>query len=116
MPSLVYGGGGVFLKGVVTDPYDRRIPGCLVSVASTTFRSRPVFTNSAGYFEVVIPLVEGQSSELNQPPLLEIYWNEEVLFRQPLIALHPVSADADWQHLLIEGGSVDLGSIRVGRR
>jgi hypothetical protein len=115
VPSLAYGG-GLLLKGRILDQYDRPLPGCLVSVASTKFRSHPVFTDSNGYFEALAPAMSDQSTPASPLPYLEIYWNAEVIFRQPLTVFRAVSTDKDWDRLLKWGGSADLGEIRVGSR
>jgi hypothetical protein len=99
------------LSGIVQDPHGQPIPEAIVSVVSIRTRNKPVYTDSEGHFlaTVFLPVDPGS--------FLEIYWNEELMFRQPLNKLQFEDAagfDSRRTQILQSGGFLRLQPIRVG--
>jgi hypothetical protein len=74
----------VVVTGHVVNPDGEPLPGMLVSIATTSYR-RSSYTNRDGSFEIGII---ASYQDTDQDLFLEIYWSEELMFRQPLIDLH----------------------------
>jgi hypothetical protein len=120
--------GGLLIQGRIISPNGSPLPGCLVSIASPSvahsgaMRSRGVLTEDDGAFAV--PFFADPNGQ-TAPPYLEIYWNAQLIFRQPLNSLplarnaiyenkHPSTAGWDLEKYLTYGGEITLEPIRVG--
>jgi hypothetical protein len=100
--------GGFFIQGTILNPDHVAIPGIKVSFTSALYIS-PVFTDSNGRFETVIPAVDLTFL------YLQIYWNDNLMFSQPLRSL--ASQDpANWYRVQRDGiGEIILRPIVLGR-
>jgi hypothetical protein len=106
--------GGLFIRGTILNPSHIAIPGVGVSftsVASRTFYVRPVYTDDQGGFAMVIPPENPRSL------YLEVYWNQDLMFRQPLRSLPSENlSDEQWADLERYGtGEIILRPIVLGR-
>jgi hypothetical protein len=112
------------LSGTIVDSSQRPLPGCLVSVVSEFGRSAPAFTQEEGKFSLEASLPPDSSPTASSTPFLEIYWNRQLMFRQPLASLTMASAVpnnrqsvvmSSWPNLLHDGGRVVLQPIKLGK-
>lgn len=99
------------------------LPGCLISIASAGYgRSKSVCSASNGSFEISFESSPAAASA--DIPYLEIYFDNELIFRQPLSTLpiergishsdHPQQLEqASWSELLRWGGEVTLRPVKV---
>jgi hypothetical protein len=113
----------VEIGGKVIDPYGLSIPNAVVSFVAPNFRSDKNVTDDYGRFDVSLRVPQREDL------LLEIYWNEEVIFRRPLNVLsfdYIESQGAPFpgflegyrtrlSYALQHGGYISLNPIRVGR-
>ena len=114
----------LLLSGKIVNPSGQPLPGCLLSVVSSFGRSAPTFSQGDGSFQLEVALPPGSSSVASSIPFLEVYWNKELMYRQPVTSLtiesalpkfQTVSGPTDWTNLLHDGGRVELKPIRLGR-
>jgi hypothetical protein len=114
----------LLLSGKIVNPAGEALPGCVLSVVSSFGRSAPTFSQGDGSFQLEVALPPGSSPAARSTPFLEVYWNKELMYRQPLASLtiesaHPksptASSAADWANLLHDGGRVEVVPIRLGR-
>jgi hypothetical protein len=106
--------GGLFIRGTILNPEHIAIPGVGVSfksVESRTFYVKPVYTDDLGRFEMVIPPENPKSL------YLEVYWNQDLMFRQPLRSLPSENlSDEQWTDVERYGmGEIILRPIVLGR-
>lgn len=116
--------GTLLIQGQVVDTNGNPLDGCLVSIAQaspTQQRSRGVLTEGGGKFEVAFASNYSPSNQQTSSyPYLEIYWDETLIFRQPLPSLriergNQASNASGWIYYLVAGGQVILSPIRVSR-
>lgn len=114
----------LLLSGRLVNSSGQALPGCVLSVVSLFGRSAPTFSQGDGSFQLQVPLPPDNSPTASSSPFLEIYWNKELMYRQPLASLtiesalpksQTVSGPTNWADLLRDGGRVELRPIRVGR-
>src|ERR1700732_2378840 len=112
----------LLLSGKIVNPAGEALPGCVLSVVSSFGRSAPTFSQGDGSFQLDVALPPGSSP--SGTPFLEVYWNTELMSRQPVASLtiesalpktQPVSGPTDWANLLHDGGRVAVKPIRLGR-
>jgi hypothetical protein len=112
------------LSGKIVNPSGQPLPGCLLSVVSSFGRSAPTFSQGDGSFQLEVALPPGNSPAASSTPFLEVYWNKELMYRQPVTSLtiesalakfQTVSGPTDWTNLLHDGGRVEVKPIRLGR-
>jgi hypothetical protein len=112
------------VEGRIVNSAGAPLPGCAVYVASPFLKSAPVFSQADGSFTVATPLPsDDTSSAARSTPFLEIYWDQQLMFRLPLASL-PIetaipqnrssSQSTSWSGLLHDGGTVVLKTIRLG--
>jgi hypothetical protein len=99
------------IAGMVLDPQGTPIPEAIVSIVSQNARGKRIYTDGQGHFIDIVPLPVDPGS------FLEIYWNEELMFRQPLMRLPREGSynTKKWADLCDSGGFLRLEPIRVGR-
>ncbi len=86
MPSVVNAQGMVAVTGQLIDGRsDRPAPGLVVSLVHPILgRSAPSFSNGFGQFGwSAIPVRP-------EPYFLEVYWNQNLIYRQPVRVLAPI--------------------------
>jgi hypothetical protein len=114
----------LLLSGKIVNPSGQPLPGCLLSVVSSFGRSAPTFSQGDGSFQLEVALPPGSSPAASSTPFLEVYWNKELMYRQPVTSLtiesalpkfQTVSGPTDWTKLLHGGGRVEVQPIRLGR-
>jgi len=110
----------LLLSGKIVNPAGEALPGCVLSVVSSFGRSAPTFSQGDGSFQLDVALPPGSSPVASGTPFLEVYWNTELMYRQPVASLtiesaQPVSGPTDWANLLHDGGRVAVKPIRLGR-
>jgi hypothetical protein len=114
----------LLLSGGLVNSSGQALPGCLLSVVSLFGRSAPTFSQGDGSFQLEVALPPGSSPAASSTPFLEVYWNKELMYRQPVTSLtiesalpkfQTVSGPTDWTNLLHDGGRVELKPIRLGR-
>jgi len=112
----------LLLSGKIVNPAGEALPGCVLSVVSSFGRSAPTFSQGDGSFQLEVALPPGGSSIASSTPFLEVYWNKELMYRQPVASLTIESAlpksqtvSGDWPNLLRDGGRVAVKPIRLGR-
>ena len=102
-------GGGLEISGIVQNPNGLPIPQAIVSIVSIQQRSEPAFTDGEGRFLIVV------FPPVGPDVFLEIYWNRELMFRQPLIQLAIDRSQAGTgRDVFNSGGFVRLAPITVG--
>src|SRR6266481_6246508 len=101
----------LLLSGKIVNPAGAALPGCVLSVVSSFGRSAPTFSQGDGSFQLEVALPPGNSA--GSTPFLEVYWNKELMYRQPVASLTIESAlpksqtvSGDWPNLLHDGGWV----------
>jgi hypothetical protein len=110
------GGTGLLIRGKITDLQGKPLDGCLVSIAAApSTRSRGVLTEQ-GNFEV--PITSDSGAQLSTVPYLEVYWDQQLIFRQPLTSLRIENENAGssmqtWIYYLRYGGEISLSPIAV---
>jgi hypothetical protein len=114
----------LLLSGKIVNPTGEALPGCVLSVVSSFGRSAPTFSQGDGSFQLEVALPPSSSPPASRTPFLEVYWNKELMYRQPVTSLtiesalpkfQTVSGPADWANLLHDGGRVEVRPIRLGR-
>jgi hypothetical protein len=112
----------LLLSGKIVNPAGEALPGCVLSVVSSFGRSAPTFSQGDGSFQLDVALPPGSSPVASSTPFLEVYWNTELMYRQPVASLTIESAlpktqsgPTDWANLLHDGGRVAVKPIRLGR-
>jgi hypothetical protein len=114
----------LLLSGRIVNPSGEALPGCVLSVVSSFGRSAPTFSQGDGSFQLEVALPPSNSPAAKSTPFLEVYWNKELMYRQPLASLAIESAlsksqaesvPTDWANLLHDGGRVEVRPIRLGR-
>jgi hypothetical protein len=114
----------LLLSGKIVNPSGEALPGCVLSVVSSFGRSAPTFSQGDGSFQLEVALPPGSSPVASSTPFLEVYWNKELMYRQPVASLtiesalpkfQTVSGPVDWADLLHDGGRVEVRPIRLGR-
>ena len=112
----------LLLSGKIVNPAGAALPGCVLSVVSSFGRSAPTFSQGDGSFQLEVALPPGNSA--GSTPFLEVYWNKELMYRQPVASLtiesalpksQTASGPTDWANLLHDGGRVEVKPIRLGR-
>ena len=112
----------LLLSGKIVNPAGAALPGCVLSVVSSFGRSAPTFSQGDGSFQLEVALPPGSSP--GSTPFLEVYWNKELMYRQPVASLtiesalpksQTASGPTDWANLLHDGGRVEVKPIRLGR-
>jgi hypothetical protein len=114
----------LLLSGKIVNPSGEALPGCVLSVVSVFGRSAPTFSQGDGSFQLEVALPSGSSPAASSTPFLEVYWNKELMYRQPVASLtiesalpkfQTVAGSTDWASLLHDGGRVEVKPIRLGR-
>jgi hypothetical protein len=114
----------LLLSGKIVNPAGEALPGCVLSVVSSFGRSAPTFSQGDGSFQLDVALPPTSSPVASSIAFLEVYWNTELMYRQPVASLtiesalsktQPVSGTTDWANLLHDGGRVAVKPIRLGR-
>jgi hypothetical protein len=112
--------GTLLISGQIIDASGKPLDGCLVSIASAAqkLRSRGVLTEEGGTFSV--PFASNYAGQSQSVPYLEIYWDEQLIFRQPLTSLEIANASQFpsaqfWNERLEYGGEIKLSPIKVSR-
>jgi hypothetical protein len=114
----------LLLSGKIVNPAGEALPGCVLSVVSSFGRSAPTFSQGDGSFQLDAALPPTSYPVAGSTLFLEVYWNTELMYRQPVASLtiesafpktQPVSGTTDWANLLHDGGRVALKPIRLGR-
>jgi hypothetical protein len=108
-------GGTLMIDGKILNALQGApLPGCLISIASAGYgRSKSVFSASNGSFDVSF---EGSPAATSGAiPYLEIYFDNVLIFRQPLSSLPIERAEPAllWHELLERGGEVTLRPVEV---
>jgi hypothetical protein len=114
----------LLLSGQIVNSSGQALPGCLLSVVSLFGRSAPTFSQGDGSFRLEVALPPDSSPAASSTPFLEVYWNKDLMYRQPVNSLRiqnaqpklqTISGQVDWADLLHDGGRVEVAPIRVGR-
>jgi hypothetical protein len=112
------------LSGKIVNPAGEALPGCVLSAVSSFARSAPTFSQGDGSFQLEVALPPANSPGASSTPFLEIYWNKDLMYRQPVTSLtieralpkfQTASGPTDWANLLRDGGRVEVKAIRLGR-
>src|SRR3981189_1887614 len=80
----------LLLSGKIVNPAGAALPGCVLSVVSSFGRSAPTFSQGDGSFQLEVALPPGNSA--GSTPFLEVYWNKELMYRQPVASVRTESA------------------------
>jgi hypothetical protein len=103
--------GGLVIQGSVLSPKRVAVPGLTVTIGSSTYRSEPTYTDNDGTFQIALFIRPSNPSSL----YLEIYWGQDLMYRQPLERLIlDTHDDRNTRALREMYGSVILDAILLG--
>ena len=66
------------IQGQILDRAGQPLPGCVVFIASPEYRTPPAITDSAGAFQIIMPLAGTEEY------FVEVYWGRRLMYRKPL--------------------------------